>query len=254
MNILVFDDTAALAEAAASQAATLIIEAISVHGRARILVATGDSQIQFLNALVRKPGVDWSKVEMFHLDEYVGLSIDHPASFRQYLLERFVKKTGLLEYHFLNGETAPEEVCREVGRRLAAAPIDVAFAGIGENGHLAFNDPPADFSAEQPYRVVQLDEACRRQQVNEGWFPRLADVPQSAISISIRQLLKAKAIIAVVPDARKASAVQRCLEEPIGPLAPASILRRHPVVTLYLDRQSASLLKPPPTAASDTGR
>jgi len=250
MKIRIFEDKAVLGAAAASQAATLIKTAIRARGHARILVATGESQIEFLAAMVRETGVAWAKVEMFHLDEYVGLSIDHPASFRRYLLERLVRKTGIRAYHLLDGETEPEAVSRDIGRLLAAAPVDVAFAGIGENGHLAFNDPPADFTTEEPYHVVQLDDVCRRQQVGEGWFTSLADVPQRAISISVQQLLKAKAIISVVPDARKAVAVRRCLEEPVGPLAPASILRTHPDVTLYLDQNSAALLKPQSTMVS----
>ncbi|MFA5263645.1 MAG: 6-phosphogluconolactonase [Opitutaceae bacterium] len=249
MKLRIFEDTTALASAAATQAAALLIKAIGERNRARILVATGESQIQFLDALVRAPRIDWTKVEMFHLDEYVGLSIDHPASFRRYLLERLVRKTSIRDYHLLNGENAPESVCHEVGQLLATTPVDVAFAGIGENGHLAFNDPPADFETERPYLVVQLDEACRRQQVGEGWFKNLADVPERAISISVRQLLKAKTIISVVPDARKAFAVQRCLEEPISPLAPASILHTHSDVTLYLDRHSSALLKAQSTMA-----
>lgn len=254
MKIRVFEDKAALGRAAAAQAAALIQHAMAARGRARILAATGESQFEFLDALTRAGGIDWAGVEMFHLDEYVGLGLDHPASFRKYLLERFILKTGIRDYHLLNGETAPEAVARDVGRLLAAAPVDVAFAGIGENGHLAFNDPPADFTTEQPYHVVTLDEACRRQQVGEGWFANLAEVPARAISISVRQLLKAPAIICVVPDARKARAVQRALEEPVSPLVPASILRTHPDVTLYLDRPAAALLRSPPAPERDGPR
>jgi len=249
MNIRVFEDKVALGRAAAAEAASLIRRAVDRRGRARILVATGESQFEFLDALVRQTGIDWTKVEMFHLDEYVGLGIDHPASFRHYLLSRFIRKTGILHYHLLDGETDPEKASREVGQLLAAAPIDVAFPGIGENGHLAFNDPPADFTTEKPYLVVRLDEACRCQQVNEGWFKSLAEVPVQAISISVRQLLKSEAIVSVVPDFRKARAVQRCLEGPVCPEAPASILRTHPHVALFLDRNSASLLKSPPAVS-----
>ncbi len=244
MNVRIFPDKTTLGRAAASQAADLIAQAIADQGRARILVATGESQFQFLDALVQEPRIDWRKVEMFHLDEYIGLSIDHPASFRRYLLERFIRRVGLSDYHLLDGETDPVTVTLEVGKALASAPVDVAFAGIGENGHLAFNDPPADFTTEEPYLIVQLDEACRVQQVGEGWFNQVSEVPHRAISISIRQLLKSKVILAIVPDARKAVAVQRCLEGPVSPKVPASILKRHPNVTLYLDHQSASLLKP----------
>lgn len=253
MKIRMFEDKATMAVAAASQAATLIRDAIKARGHARILAATGESQIDFVHALLRETGIAWPKVEMFHLDEYVGLSIEHPASFRRYLMERIVRKTGIQNYHLLNGEVDPEKVCREVGALLAAAPVDVAFAGFGENGHLAFNDPPADFVTEQPYHVVKLDDACRLQQVGEGWFTTLADVPERAISISVRQLLKANAIVVVVPDTRKAVAVQRCLEGPVSPLAPASILRTHPAATLYLEPASASLLKRRPVTGDDIG-
>jgi len=250
MHIRVFDDKNTLGREAAGQAATLIRQALAARGTARILVATGGSQFEFLEALTQAPGLDWARVEMFHLDEYVGLSIDHPASFRRYLLDRLIRKTGIRHYHLLDGEISPESTCRDIGRLLNAAPIDVAFPGIGENGHLAFNDPPADFQTETPYLVVQLDAACRRQQVGEGWFKSMSEVPERAISISVRQLLKAKAIVSVVPDARKADAVQRCLEGAVSPQAPASILRTHPDVTLYLDRNSAARLKPQ-TIAND---
>jgi glucosamine-6-phosphate deaminase len=241
--IRVFDDGAALAAAAATDAAARIREAITSRGRARIIAATGASQLQFLEALVREPGIEWHKVEMFHLDEYIGLAIDHPASFRKYLLERLIGPAGITRYHLLDGERDPEAVCREVGAVLRQEPVDVALVGIGENGHLAFNDPPADFETEAPYLVVRLDERCRLQQVGEGWFATLADVPETAISMSVNQILRASAIICVVPDARKAQAVRDSLEGPIDPMTPASILRRHPDLTIYLDRESASLLE-----------
>ena len=186
---------------------------------------------------------------MFHLDEYVGLPITHPASFRKYLLERLIHKAGIAQYHLLDGNGDPHEVVRRIGEILRSAPVDIAFAGIGENGHLAFNDPPADFQTEEPYLVVNLDEACRRQQVGEAWFGKLSEVPRQAISMSVRQILKAKEIIAVVPDARKAQAVKMCIEGEISPMAPASMLRTHPATTLYLDRTSASLLSPATLAA-----
>jgi glucosamine-6-phosphate deaminase len=244
MTIRVFADKAALSREAAAHAARLIRGAITERGAARILVATGESQIAFLDALTAWPGLEWPKVEMFHLDEYIGLPADHPASFRRYLIDRLIRRTGIYRFHLLDGEADPAAECERVGRLLAAAPVDVAFAGIGENGHIAFNDPPADFKTKTPYLVVSLDEACRRQQVGEGWFPTLADVPERAISISIRQLLKAGAIVSVVPDARKATAVVQCLEGPVSPEAPASVLRTHPDATIYLDTASASLLAP----------
>jgi len=242
MRIEVFDDKASLGKAAALQATMAIQQAIAHKGRARIIAATGTSQIEFLAALTRVPGVDWHKVEMFHLDEYIGMPIDHAASFRKYLLERLIQKTGIDKYHLLDGEANPENVCRRVGHALTAAPVDVAFVGIGENGHLAFNDPPADFETEDPYLIVALDEACRLQQVNEGWFSALSEVPEMALSMSVRQILKSREIICVVPDARKAQAVKLCFEGKISPMAPASILRNHPNITVFLDRDSARLL------------
>jgi len=249
MVVRVFKDKSSLGGAAAEQAATAVRRAIQECGRARIIVATGTSQIEFLDALTRADNIDWQRVEMFHLDEYVGLPITHPASFRKYLLERLIHKTGLTQYHLLDGNCDPREVARRIGETLRSTPADVAFAGIGENGHLAFNDPPADFETEEPYLVVNLDEACRRQQVGEGWFANISEVPREAISMSVRQILKAKEIIAVVPDARKASAVKLCFEGEISPMAPASILRTHPAATVYLDRESASLLSAATLAA-----
>jgi glucosamine-6-phosphate deaminase len=240
----VFEDKVSLSKAAAEQAAASMRRAISGRGRSRIVVATGTSQILFLEALTRAEGIDWERVEMFHLDEYVGLPITHPASFRKYLMERLIDKAGITQYHLLDGTGDAREVARRSGDALSEAPVDVTFAGIGENGHLAFNDPPADFETEEPYLVVQLDEACRRQQVGEGWFRDIAEVPRQAISMSVRQILKAKEIISIVPDARKAAAVKRCLEGEISAMAPASILRLHADTTVYLDRDSASLLSP----------
>jgi len=243
MRVQTFSDGDSLAGAAASEAASRIRGAIAASGRARIIAATGASQMAFLAALTGAPDLDWSKVEMFHLDEYIGLSADHPAAFRRYLLERLIRPAGIAAVHLIDGERDPIDVCRELGREVTAAPIDVAFVGIGENGHLAFNDPPADFDTEEPYLVVRLDEACRRQQVGEGWFTSIDEVPERAISMSIRQILKSRAILAVVPDARKAPAVRLCLEGAISPMAPASILRTHGDTSLFLDADSAALVK-----------
>jgi glucosamine-6-phosphate deaminase len=177
------------------------------------------------------------------LDEYIGLPITHSGSFRKMLLEQLVWKTGVNIYHLLDGDTTdPVEVIDRVGRALTSEPVDIAFLGIGENGHIAFNDPPADFSTEDPYIIVNLDETCRRQQVGEAWFGDLSEVPKHAISMSVRQILKSKEILAVVPDARKAQAVKKCFEREISPMAPASILRTHANATIYLDKDSASLL------------
>lgn len=242
--IRVFNDKIQLGEAAARQAADAIKRAISERGRARIVAATGASQFDFLDALTKTPAIDWSEVEMFHLDEYVGLPITHPASFRKYLLERLIEPTGIAHYHLLDGKADPDEVCKRTGAEISAAPIDVAFVGIGENGHLAFNDPPADFETDEPYIVVDLDEACRRQQVGEGWFAGLDNVPKQAISMTVKQILKAREIVCIVPDARKAEAVKNCFENEISPQFPASILRTHRATTVYLDTESVLLLNP----------
>ena len=246
MLLKVFNDKVALGNAAAEQAASAIRRAIAQHGCARIIAATAASQFEFLDVLTRTKEIDWARVEAFHLDEYVGLPISHPGSFRKMLLEQLVRKTGISSYHLLDGDAVDlSEVLRRVGSELASAPIDIAFLGIGENGHIAFNDPPADFDTEEPYIIVDLDEACRQQQVGEAWFADISQVPKNAISMSVRQILKAREILAVVPDARKAQAVKACLEGDISPVAPASILRTHPNATVYLDRNSASLLSPP---------
>lgn len=242
MKIEVFNDKLSLGKAAARLAATAILQACARKGKARIIAATGASQFEFLDALTQDPQVDWQRVEMFHLDEYINLAIEHPASFRKYLLERLIEKTSIENFHLLDGEANPQEVCRRVGGDLLAAAVDVAFVGIGENGHLAFNDPPADFETEEPYLIVELDEVCRQQQVNEGWFARLSEVPEKAISMSIRQILKSEQIICIVPEARKAQAVKACFEGEISPMAPASILRTHQNIKAFLDQDSARLL------------
>jgi glucosamine-6-phosphate deaminase len=241
-RILTFPDKTTLSAAAARQAAATLRARLESQPAVRLVAATGQSQIEFLDALTREPGIDWTRVDLFHLDEYVGLSIDHPASFRKYLLERLIRKAGIVRYHLLDAETNPLDVAERVGSALAAAPVDLAFVGIGENGHLAFNDPPADFDTERPYLIVTLDEACRKQQVGEGWFASIDEVPRQAISMSVRQILKSREIICVAPEGRKAAAVRACVEGAISPMAPASILRTHPATTLYLDADSAALL------------
>jgi len=243
MKIRVFHDKVSLGRAAADQARTAIRRAIDERGEARIVAATAASQLEFLDALTTASDIDWEKVEAFHLDEYIGLPITHPGSFRKMLIEQLVNKTGIPKYHLLDGDAQdPVAVIRRIGEQISSAPVDIAFLGIGENGHIAFNDPPADFESEDPYLIVTLDEACRKQQVGEAWFANISQVPQRAISMSARQILKAKEILAVVPDKRKAQAVQACLEGEISPMLPASILRRHPNATIYLDEASASLL------------
>ncbi len=226
----------------AKHAASDLRQAISEKGNANIVVATGASQFEVLKHLVNEPEIDWSKVTGFHLDEYVGLSSDHGASFCGYLRERFVDHVNLSHFHYLRGDLEPEVVINEVGNLLKGTQIDLALVGIGENGHLAFNDPPADFDTEEPYLVVELDEPCRMQQVGEGWFESLATVPTHAISMSVRQIMKAAKIYCSVPDERKAEAVRATLEDEISPVIPASILRRHSDATLVIDKPAASKL------------
>ncbi len=243
MDIRIFESKLAMGRAMAPEAAAIITAAIAERGRARIVAATGAAQFDFLDALATLRGVEWGKTEFFHLDEYVGLPAAHPASFRKFLTDRIINRVHPGVFHLIDGEAAdPFAECERLGALIADSPVDVAFVGIGENGHLAFNDPPADFETEKPYLVVDLDERCRRQQLGEGWFACLEDVPSRAISMSIRQVLKSKRILAIVPEQRKAEAVQRCLEMDISPLRPSSALRWHAGTTLCLDRDSASLL------------
>jgi glucosamine-6-phosphate deaminase len=243
VDVQIFDSRVQLAEAAANNAADLIRQSIETNGRAYLIAATGASQFEFLDALVQQPDIDWSRVTFFHLDEYVGLPKTHAASFRRYLQERIVERIHPGAFHFLNGDAADAAAeCSRVGELISHQTIDAAFVGIGENGHLAFNDPPADFETEEPYLIVELDEACRSQQVGEGWFETVADVPTHAISMSIQQILKARNVLCIVPEQRKATAVRDCLELAVSPLHPASILQQHPSATIYLDHDSAGLL------------
>jgi len=246
MKLSISDGKAIMGKAAATRGAQWIRAAQKKNagGLVSIVVATGASQFEMLAELVKAPHIDWSKITAFHLDEFVGMAITHPASFRKYLWERFHSRLPLplAAFHYIDAERDAPAECRRLNGLIPDPTIDVAFIGIGENGHLAFNDPPADFETEEPYLVVTLDEACRRQQLGEGWFESLSDVPRQAISMGIRQILRAQEIIAVVPDARKAKAVAACCEGDISPLAPASILRTHPNTTIYLDKSSAALL------------
>jgi glucosamine-6-phosphate deaminase len=231
-----------MSAAAAEHAAAVLRRAIGAKRDARIVAATGASQLTFLDRLTAARGIDWTRVDLFHLDEYIGLSANHPASFRRYMRENLIDKAGIVSFHLLDVDSDAVEAAERVGRELRDQPVDVAFVGIGENAHLAFNDPPADFDATAPYLVVELDVACRRQQVGEGWFPDLDAVPRRAVSMSIRQILASEEILVIVPDERKAPAVRATLEGPITPQVPASILRSHHNVTLYLDEPAASLL------------
>jgi glucosamine-6-phosphate deaminase len=241
MQIRVFDDSGALSRAASADAAARLRSALAAQGAARLVAATGTSQIAFLDSLCDAPDIAWDRVELFHLDEYLGLPADHRASFRRFLRDRFVARVGIREVHFLDGTADPAAVIRETAAAISAAPIDLAFAGIGENGHLAFNDPPANFETESPFLIVDLDEACRRQQVGEGWFERIEDVPTRAITMSVRQILKAKAILCLASGTRKARAVADSFgRKAISPDVPASILRQHAGTTVYLDADAAA--------------
>lgn len=243
MKIHVAPNPQVLGQVSGASAAAFIRKAIAANGNANIILATGTSQFDTLNQLIHEGDIDWGKVVMFHLDEYIGLPVTHPASFRKYLQERFISKVGALKaVYLINGENEPLLECVRLGNLIDQHPIDVALVGIGENGHLAFNDPPADFEVEQPYIVVELDEQCRNQQFGEGWFSSMDEVPRQAISMSIKQILKSKSIICSVPDQRKAVAVKNCLELPVSNLHPASILQQHPACTVYLDKNSAALL------------
>lgn len=232
-----------IGQKAASKAAALLSAAVNEEGQATFIAATGASQFEFLAALRMDPRVDWPCTTMFHLDEFIGLPASHPASFRRFLQDRLIRHVRPGKVILIDGDTADIEGERQrLNRLISASPIDVAFVGIGENGHLAFNDPPADFTTDDPYIIAELDEACRRQQHNEGWFPTLEEVPRRAVSMSIRQILKSKHIICTVPDKRKAQAVYDCLTGPITPKHPASILRSHPNTTIYLDTESSAYL------------
>jgi len=243
MKLTVEQDARGLGIAAGKAAAALIAKTIREKGHANIILGTGASQFETLKQLTASPDIDWHKVVMFHLDEYIGLPATHPASFRRYLKERFLDQVPVLKaYFFIDGNADPVEECTRLGYLIDARPIDVALAGIGENGHLAFNDPPADFETTQPYVIAQLDEACRKQQLGEGWFKTIDEVPATAISMSVHQIMRSRQIICSVPDLRKAKAVKNCFEQPISNLYPASILRRHPDCRFFLDVHSASLL------------
>ena len=245
MKTYIGKDKADMAAAAAKMAGDRIREALASRGEARIIVATGASQFEFLEALVKEPGIDWTKVTGFHLDEYVGIPVTHKASFRGYMRERFVSRTPqpMKAFNEVNGEAADAEA--EISRLEAlirTAPSDVACVGIGENGHLAFNDPPADIDCDRAYKVVPLDDKCRMQQVGEGWFATKEDVPTHAFSMTMKQILWSKSIVCTCPDERKAEAVRGALEGPVTNMLPSSFMQLHPDCGMFLDPGSASLL------------
>lgn len=243
MKTIICSSKTELGKQSAAEGAESIRQALANQGHATIIVATGASQFDTLAALVEQPDIDWSKVTGFHLDEYIGIPLTHPASFRKYLKERFVEKVPIGAFHFINGEGDVPAECARVGELIGSLTVDVAFVGIGENGHLAFNDPPADFETDEPYLIVDLDEACRQQQFGEGWFDSLEAVPKQAVSMSIRQILKSRHIVCSVPDERKAEAVRNSVEGAVSNQVPASIMQQHERTTLYLDPESASLLQ-----------
>lgn len=244
MKVVVAESAKEMGRQAAETGAKIIRDAIAKRGAATIIVATGASQFTVLEALVAEKDIDWSKVTGFHLDEYIGIPISHPASFRKYLKERFVDLVPLKKFNYVDGEAAdPKAECKRLGDLIKQFPVDVAFIGIGENAHIAFNDPPADFDTEEPYLVVELDEACRKQQHGEGWFPTMNDVPKLAISMSVKNIFKSANIMCSVPDQRKAEAVRGSVEGPITNMCPGSILQKHATTTLFLDPPAASLLK-----------
>lgn len=232
---------------AAAEKATEILQSIlTSKKKARFVAATGASQFEFLDFLCKTEGIDWAHTEMFHLDEYIGLPANHPASFRRYLEERLINRAHPGRVHLIEGDAVtPEAERRRISKLISKEPVDVAFVGIGENGHLAFNNPPANFETEEPYIIVNLDEKCRNQQIGEGWFHSLDEVPKSAISMSIKQIMKSENIICTCPDKRKAEAVRDCLSmnAPVTPMHPSSILKQHQRCYIFLDEQSASLLR-----------
>ncbi|HZQ51219.1 MAG TPA: glucosamine-6-phosphate deaminase [Bryobacteraceae bacterium] len=243
-HVQIYASPAELGLAAAQRAATLISRAIEAHGRARVIAATGNSQIPLAEALVKQP-VDWKAVEFFHMDEYSGISANHPSSFRYWIRTRLEEKIHPGKMFYLEGDAADLNAeIERYSKLLLEAPIDVAFVGFGENGHIAFNDPPvADFNDPVQVKQVVLEEACRRQQAGEGHFRDMASVPEKAVTITCPGLFRAKSWVSCVPERRKAEAVRNALEGPISEKCPASIVRRHPDVYVYLDRESASLLK-----------
>ncbi|SOE21713.1 glucosamine-6-phosphate deaminase [Spirosomataceae bacterium TFI 002] len=244
MTLSIFSTSEEMGKAAGKRAAEILRKAIQEKGYANIILATGASQFNVVKQILSEKDIAWDKVTMFHLDEYIGLPISHPASFRKYLLDRFINviEPSFKKVVLINGEENGEEECQRLGELIKEYPIDLAFVGFGENGHLAFNDPPADFDTEKPYIVVDLDDTCRQQQYGEGWFSSLEAVPKQAISMSIKQIMKTKYLICSVPDTRKAEAAKNCMNGVVSNLHPASILQKHPNCEYFLDQNAASLL------------
>lgn len=241
MNIKILKDSIELGQEAATYSAHIINRAIAEKGKARIILSTGASQFDTLKALTESD-IDWSKVEMFHLDEYINLPINHPASFRKYLKERFIDKINLKSAYLVNGEGNIKETIEELTKEIRKEPIDLGLIGIGENAHIAFNDPPADFGTEEAYIVVNLDAACKKQQVSEGWFPSINEVPDQAISMTVYQIMQCKNIVSSVPSKVKANAIKNMMENPVTDRIPATILKMHNSMSLFLNKDSAFYL------------
>ncbi|MBR4941363.1 MAG: 6-phosphogluconolactonase [Clostridia bacterium] len=242
MKLSISENNKELGKAAAADVAARIREAIALRGEARVVLSTGASQFDMFEALVTED-VDWSKVDMFHLDEYIALPITHKASFRKYLQERFVDRVNLRSVNYVDTEGDINEAIAAISAKLLEKPIDIGLIGIGENGHIAFNDPPADFGTEACYIVVDLDDNCKRQQVREGWFPTIDDVPKQAVSMTVHRIMMCRSVISVVPHQVKANAIAKTLSTPVCPEVPATMLKMHPDWSLYLDRNSASLIE-----------
>lgn len=243
MKINVLKTSEELGAEAAKFSASVLNQAIAEKGFARLVLSTGASQFETLEALIKQK-VDWEKVEMFHLDEYVNLSDSHPASFRKYLRDRFVSRVKLKNSFFVDGTGNIEKNIQALTQEIRKSPIDLALVGIGENAHIAFNDPPADFDTQEAYIVVNLDDNCKKQQVREGWFPTVNDVPKQAISMTVYQIMQSKVIVSAVPRGVKAKAIQLMLENDVTPMVPATKLKEHPNVYVYLDSQSSSMADP----------
>ena len=245
MNINIYDDKKETSHKAAEKAKEILVETIEEKGVATFVIATGKSQLDFIDKLTDFSEIDWSKTVMFHLDEYIGLSENHKASFRHYLKTNFLSQIDDIgKVYLIDGENKPEIECERMNKLIKEYEIDVSFVGIGENGHLAFNDPPADFDTEKPFIKVKLNEKCRKQQVNEGWFASIEEVPGQAITMSVHQIMKSKQIICTVPGRRKAEAVNNCFaSEGVSPEFPASILKKHDKTHVFLDEASANLIE-----------
>jgi glucosamine-6-phosphate deaminase len=241
MKMNIYEHADKMGLEAARVSAAIIQEAVRTQGKARIVLSTGASQFPFFKHFV-KMDIEWDKVEMFHLDEYVALPESHPASFRKYLKERFLQYVPLGKAWLVNGEGDPGQVVEELNRRIAEEPVDLALIGIGENGHIAFNDPPANFEVEEPYMVVNLSDTCKAQQVNEGWFGNSGEVPKQAISMTVKQILRSRHIVSVVPHAAKAQAIADTVQQEVDSRYPATILKTHPSWQLFLDKESAALV------------